>query len=321
MANIFANSLAPSTWRTYRAAQQDFMSFCESVSRSPVPATEELLILYVACLSSRLTHSSIRTYLSAIRNLHIMSGAGDPLKDCLRLDQCLKGVKRLCSRQADKRLPITPLVLSAIKSVLLKKADQYDNIMLWAACCLGFFAFLRSGEFTVPSLAGFNPSIHLTPQDFTVDSIENPSMVLVRIKASKCDQAKLGVTVCVGRTHQPLCPVAAILAYLAVRGRDPGPCFCFKDGQPLTKQRLVREVRGILSEAGFNCSRFSGHSFRIGAATTAAARGLPDSSIQTLGRWSSDSFRRYIRLPAQELAAFSATLSGTHSRLPTSDHS
>ena len=69
-------------------------------------------------------------------------------------------------------------------------SDQYDNIMLWAACYLGFFAFLRSGEFTVPSLADFNPSIYLTPQDFAVDSIENPSMVLVRIKASKCDQAK-----------------------------------------------------------------------------------------------------------------------------------
>ena len=37
------------------------------------------------------------------------------------------------------------------------------------------------------------------------------------------------------------------------------------------------------------------------AATTAAAKGIPDSTIQTLGRWKSDSFKHYIRMPHSEL--------------------
>ena len=40
--------------------------------------------------------------------------------------------------------------------------------MLWAACCLGFFGFLRAGEFTV------NPTLHLTMAHVQVDSSTNP---------------------------------------------------------------------------------------------------------------------------------------------------
>jgi hypothetical protein len=67
-------------------------------------------------------------------------------------------------------------------------------------------------------------------------------------------------------------------------------------------------MRETLLAAGVEYHRFSGHSFRIGAATTAAARGVADSTIQTLGRWKSESFRRYIRMPKLELASYSGKL-------------
>ena len=48
--------------------------------------------------------------------------------------------------------------------------------------------------------------------------------------------------------------------------------------------------------------------FRVGAATTAAACDIEDSTIQTLGRWESATYLRYVRIPQEKLASISKPL-------------
>jgi len=62
-----------------------------------------------------------------------------------------------------------------------------------------------------------------------------------------------------------------------------------------------------MSGAGITGS-FSSHSFRIGAATVAAQRGIPDHQIQLMGRWTSNAYQLYIRTPADVLAKLSVQL-------------
>ena len=69
----------------------------------------------------------------------------------------------------------------------------------------------------------------------------------------KTDQLGRGVAVYIGATGDDLCPVAALLAYVAVRGEAPGPFFRFEDGTPLTKARFVAGVQAILDRAGISC--------------------------------------------------------------------
>ena len=100
-----------------------------------------------------------------------------------------------------------------------------------------------------------------------------------------------------------------MLKYRLVRGAEEGPLFMFRDGRFLTRQRLVEEVRQVLQKAGMDQSKYCGHSFRIGAATTAAARGVEDSVIKTLGSWKSLAYLQYVPIPRQELAHHSRVLS------------
>ena len=161
------------------------------------PASEQVLILFIADLSQRLTHGTIRSYLSAIRHAHLRRGLQDPLERKTRLELALKGAKRRHPRGKDTRLPITPPIIEAIGQSLVRNASKYDQLLIWAACSIGFFAFMRSGEIMVPERSHFNPEIHLMPKDISVDNVHNPAV-------PKIDQARQGIDLFVGRTYVQL---------------------------------------------------------------------------------------------------------------------
>ena len=78
---------------------------------------------------------------------------------------------------------------------------------------------------------------------------------------------------------------------------EVGTLFIFHDGSTLLRERLVSSLRQVLLDVGVSTAQYSGHSFRIGAATTAAELGVPDSLIKKMGRWKLSVFMHYIRTP------------------------
>ena len=47
---------------------------------------------------------------------------------------------------------------------------------------------------------------------------------------------------------------------------------------------------------------FTTHSFRVGDGTSAAAIDVPDYLIRALGRWNSDAYLLYVKLPRQQMS-------------------
>ena len=131
------------------------------------------------------------------------------------------------------------------------------------------------------------------------------------IKASKTDPFRRGVELFLGKTGSVLCPVAAVMDYLCVRGLAAGPLFTYSDGRYLTRKRFVDALREALVEAKVDQTKYCSHSLRIGAATTAAARGIEDSVIKTLGRWESAAYLQYVKIPRQQLAGYSSLLAAS----------
>lgn len=300
--------MAGSTSKVYSSAQRIYMAFCTRLALTPIPASETSLILFVTELAQTRAHSTIRTYLAGVRHLHVTQGFGNPLRGTLKLDLVLKGIHRMKPSQKQARLPVTPNILTRIKEVL-DRSPGFESTMLWAACCTGFFGFLRCGEFMLPDGTPFDSSTHLAVADVAVDNHQVPTMVAVRIKQSKTDQFKEGTTIYLGRTGNDICPVEAVLRYLAIRPTGQGPLFVTQDSRPVTKRNFVIKIRDVLAKAGIDAAGYKGHSFRIGAATTAAACGLNEGLIKALGRWSSCAYQVYIKIPPQELASIAPVLS------------
>ena len=60
--------------------------------------------------------------------------------------------------------------------------------------------------------------------------------------------------------------------------------------------------------ANIDQSAYLGHNFQIGAASSAAAAGIPAYFIKILGRWESEAYHLYIRTPRASLALISQLL-------------
>ena len=312
----FKHSIAPTTAKTYETAKKRFVQYCVHSAYSPLPLTENLLCNFIVYLAAQgLKHTSIKGYLSGLRYFRLEHLGIDPtIGDMALLQQTLKGVKRIQARgrqQTRTRLPITTNILYLMRAVWAKEPSDYDNIMLWAASSLCFFGFFRSGEISVPTSCKFDPECHLTIQDISVDDPSNPKAVCLNSQR-QIRSVKVWKYTIIGATDNQLCPVTALMAYLAIRDRDlSSPLFKFRNNEPLTGDRFVREVRKALWEAGLDQSKHAGHSFRSGVATQAAASGLEDSLIKTLGRWESSAYQVYIQLPRQCLLTVASHLAHT----------
>ena len=297
---------------TYQAGMKKLSQFCvlHCIS-NPLPVSQSVLCLFISYLANQgLVCSTIKTYLSAVRYLHILNGLPEPRANPMpKLTLVERGIRRARASEESKRLrlPITPTILRQLKSLWAPTADEFDMVMMWAACCTAFFGFFRIGEITVDAQAASSTNC-VAVGNIVVDDHLAPTVVKIHLRCSKTDQFGRGVDVYVGRTGDDLCPVAALLAYLARRRNDPGPLFRMSDGTLLTKGIFTARLREALSTLGYEASAYAGHSFRIGAATTAAERGIEDSVIKVLGRWDSSAYQLYVRSSRQLLAGIARRL-------------
>jgi hypothetical protein len=170
-----------------------------------------------------------------------------------------------------------------------------DDITFSTLFSLAFAGFFRIGELTYDAKDVQSPEFvkrHVTRSDISFS--EDDSFATIRLKASKTDYLHEGVSIVVSAAAI-CCPVQA-LRRLFEADPQPGnsPLFRLAKGAACSYQRVAATLKKRLTTANYNPALFSGHSFRKGAATEAARRGLPYDDIKILGRWKSDSIKLYI---------------------------
>ena len=129
---------------------------------------------------SRIKSQSISVYLSGLRHLQVSAGFQPPQRaEWPRLQYILKGIAHQQPHGPSRRLPITAAIMSQLQTVLPQmSASPYEASMMWAACCLGYFGFMRSGEFTADRAT----EAVVIAADVAVDSHTNSRLSSVRQK-------------------------------------------------------------------------------------------------------------------------------------------
>ena len=288
-------SLASSTWNSYSRTIDKFNEFRIHWNFDlSWPVITSTIVAFLAFLSLEgFAPATISSHLSAIAFVHNVNGWPDPTISFI-VKKMKEGCRRL-NAHSDSRRPITfPLLKRLIKVLPSICRSSYEVIMFKSSFLLAFFGFLRVGEFACVNKKCVKSRV-IAVSDITFDG-SNCSNMFVNIRFSKTDQCGNSNLLVIDRISEiSMCPMQAILEFLKIRHPSIGPLFLHFDGTPLSTYQFNQVLKKCISAIGLNANDFSSHSFRIGAATSAAMCGISEEDIKRLGRLKSAAFKFYIR--------------------------
>jgi hypothetical protein len=325
LSNFLWNGLTKETRAVYQSGQKAWETFTGLNQYTPYPATVDALGEFIVARAvgglgiNRVSPDTIQANLSAIRSMHIDCRLDDSALDSLWVKRVLAGVRRSYKSPGTKQAaPMTEEMLRRITyagppdvEILDLSGPQEMNLTEFqelnfaVASKVAHAGFLRTGEFTVlDSQAKEDPettkNTRLTRSDITFSA--DDSHVILRLKRSKADTEHKGVDVVLAASPgSSICPVMALRKLFRARNL-PGSHPLFGWGsKPMRRTWFLTMMRKKLKEVGEPIpSRYSGHSFRRGAAQKAYDNGLTEADIQALGRWNSDSFKHYYSQSLQQ---------------------
>jgi hypothetical protein len=305
---------AEGTRALYCRAMNQYISFgvghglvTENAQEVRAPREEDI-IFFAAWLHTVKSQNpgTVRTTLSGLANELAALGLPNPMKEDdgsyrYNLHRMLRGMKRKYSGVKKIRLALTTDKLMLANTWLLEHGGLpvVDTVAISCCMIMGVFFMLRVSELVAPSTTKHSPILNATLGDVKfLPSMEDPQFVEFTVRNSKQDYFRQGCVLKVAANGTSICPVAAVLKLVKSRphARPDEPLFVLANGKYLDRARLQKEMRRSLEAVGFKGSDYATHSMRSGGATSLfCAEGFDGDAVRVLGRWSSSSYRLYLR--------------------------
>ena len=180
-------------------------------------------------------------------------------------------------------------------------SEQYKS-MFWAVATLAFFGAFRVGELLSKKANSIDVDQDLLLKDVKLVKrmVGKTKKEILEVNLKSPKEAKMntkGIKVEVFSNRSRLCPVKAFLHYKQVVGVKNLNSAAFR----LPRLRLAyrhdrfnKDLKALLC-GHLPYGSITGHSFRAGLSTLLGRAGFGDDEIKALGRWSGDSFLRYIK--------------------------
>lgn len=283
VASFVHASLAPNTRLAYAADLAAFHAW-----GGTLPASPELVAAYLADHADILAGATLLRRLASISKAHNARQLPNPVLTGL-VRATMRGIRRTRKKPSRAARPLLRddlfTVLDTIGGTSVR--DCRDRALI----LLGFAGGFRRSE-----LVGLDVE----------DLAWRPQGIVVNLRRSKTDQTGEGRLVGVphggswrGDRH---CPVRALERWIAVSEIEHGPLFQSVSRHGVTSRARLSAgavsliIKQRVTEAGFDPTKFSGHSLRAGFVTSAAMAGVPTCKIRMqTGHASDASLSPYIR--------------------------
>ena len=283
---LLTTALAPNTQAAYQRSWVKYTKFCTLFGLSAhLPVSTDKILKFISYLHlNKVPFQSITPILSAISYKHKLSDLPDPCK-AFKVSQVLNSLKRI-NPTVQQKFPITlTLLQKMVNSLGLLGLSEYETSLFRSMFTIQFYFALRIGELT--------------------DSQHNITLEQVLVKQNSLTisfntfKHSSSLTSCpheVHRVNNHPCPVVELKNYLASRDKANGPLFKLGN-KPVPRHVYNNKIKTVLKLLGEDTTKYSAHSFRIGATTYWASKGMSELQIKQLGRWKSDAIFKYLRGP------------------------
>lgn len=300
MANeLVLTGLAPSTSKSYMTGQTHFVRFAAArqLSASSIFPVSSFVILafvtYLFALTTTLSYNTIKSYLCHVKMLSKTLAADTTAFSCERLAYALRSIRRRRGdRKRKKRVPITIQLLLVFFTFLDPALVAHHALR--AVLAVGVYGLFRSGEL-VPKHRGADGENLLRRCNVLWVS---DTKVTIHLDQSKTDTFREGVDIHLFKDGSESCPYSALRHHWenAPDKSSTAPVFQNEDGSALTYTQLSAAIKNLAAAAGLDPSSISGHSMRVGGATSLAMLGVPAHIIKEFGRWRSLAYQIYTRM-------------------------
>jgi site-specific recombinase XerD len=273
---------AASTRKAYGTDFRLFREWCEARGVAALPAAPETVAAYLAAHAGTSKSSTLGRRVAAIRYAHKLAGLALPT-DAEGVKATMRGIRRI---HGSARIRKAPAVAGKMLGMVATAPDKLAGLRDRALLLIGFGGALRRSELVALDVA---------------DIQESETGLLVKIRGSKTDQERAGVTIAIAR-GDVACPAKALREWLDAAGIEAGPIFRPIDkggtvrASRLTCRSVANIVKAYAGRAGFDASAFSGHSLRAGFLTSAAGKGASIFKMMDVSRHKSvETLRGYVR--------------------------
>ena len=174
------------------------------------------------------------------------------------------------------------------------KSSQYSRKLIQAMYAVALFAALIVGEITYRGNQPGQNIISISQIAFMKTREGTITALKLTLRNYKHSDSSSPVDIFIYQ-ERPVCQVYVLSECINIWGHFPGPLFCWPDAYPISQSFYVTALKEDLQFCDLDISHHKTHSFRIGAASWAAAKGMSDTQMRDFGRWKSNAFLRYVR--------------------------